>query len=82
MIKVKSIGYQADNVQVTVEYDLEDKTHSFTVGAKLRQVYAMSDEDIRDYIRGRVESERVSRLRALVESKLNALVDVDLEVTE
>jgi len=82
MIKVKSIGYQKDTVQATVEYDLEGETHSFTVQAKIGQVYAMRDEDIREYIRGRVESERVSRLRALVESKLNALIDVDLEVAE
>ena len=38
MIKVKSIGYQSDNVQATVEYDLEGETHSMIDYAKLREV--------------------------------------------
>ena len=82
MIKVKSIGYQTDTVQATVEYDLNNETYSFTVRAALLQIVAMTVEQIKAYIVGRVQSERAAKLRALVESKLNALIDVDLEVTE
>ena len=81
MIIPKSIGYQGDNVQLTVEYDLEGKTHVMTLYAKLIQVYKMNDEELKEYVRGRVASERASRLRELVEMKLSSIIDVDLEVT-
>ena len=79
MIKVKSIGYQQDNVLATVEYDLGGETYSFTVGATLLQIAAMTIEQIKAYIVGRVQSERASKLRALVEERLNGLIDVELE---
>ena len=82
MIKVKSIGYQGNTVQATVEYDLNGETYRFIVGAELSQIAAMTVEQIKAYIVGRVQSERASKLRALVEDKLNSLVDVELEVTE
>ena len=80
MIKVKSIEYQTDTVQATVEYDLNNEIYSFTVGATLLQIAAMTIEQIKAYTVGRVQSERAAKLRALVESKLNALIDVELEL--
>jgi hypothetical protein len=79
LIKITAIGYQGDTVQATVEYDLYGETHSFTVGAKLSLIYGMTVEDIRTYVVGSVESERSTKLRALVEAKLDCLVGVDLE---
>ena len=79
MIKVKSIGYQTDTIQATVEYDLNNEIYSFTVGATLLQIAAMTIEQIKAYIVGRVQSERASKLRALVEERLNGLIDVELE---
>ena len=79
MIKVKSIAYQQDNVLATVEYDLNNETYSFTVGTKLSQVAAMTVEEIKAYIVSRVQSERASKLRVLVEERLNGLIDVELE---
>lgn len=81
MIKVKSIGYQKDTVQATVEYDLEGETHSFTLEAKLRLIHGMPVEDLKAYIVDRVEGWRSEHLRELVEEKLNMLIDVDLEAT-
>jgi len=79
MIKVKGIAYQQDNVLAEIEYDLGNEIYSFTVGTKLSQIAAMTVEEIKAYIVSRVQSERAAKLRALVEDKLNALVDVDLE---
>jgi len=79
MIKVKSIGYQKDNVAATVEYSLENETHSFTLHAKLAQIYKMSETEIKEYITDRVDSERRNKLRDMVEAKLNTLIDVDIE---
>jgi len=80
MIKLKSIGYQQDNVAATVEYDLDGETHSFTVYAKLRIVAKMTPDEIKDYIRGKVNSERDSQVKDAAEALLNALIDVDIEV--
>jgi len=80
MIKVKSVGYQRDTVQVTIEYDLEGETHSFTLGAKLALVHGMTVEELRTYLVGRVQNRRAIRFRELVEEKLDGLIDVDLEV--
>lgn len=81
MIKVKSIAYQQDTVQATIEYDLEGETHSFTLGAKLSHIHGMTVEELKTYIVGRVQNQRAIRLRELVEAKLSGLIDVDLEAT-
>ena len=82
MIKVKSIGYQTDTIQATVEYDLGGETYSFTVVAKASYLCGMTNEAMRDYIRSRVETERTNKLRLAIESKIGSMIDVDLEATE
>ena len=79
MIKLKTISYQQDNVLTEVEYDLDTELYSFTVSAKQTQIAKMTVEEIRDYIVGRVTTERVSKLRVIVEGLLSPLIDVDLE---
>ena len=79
MIKVKSIGYQQDNVAVTVEYSIENEVQSFTVYAKLLSVYKMTLDEIKQYLVDRVESQRSNKLRDIVADKLGSLVEVDLE---
>ena len=56
-------------------------SHFQSLYAKERLIYSMSVDEMKDYIRGRVQSERSSKLRELIEDKLNSLIDVDLEVT-
>ena len=79
MIKIKNISYQQDNVLTEVEYDLDTDVYSFTVSAKLSQIAKMTLEEIKDYIVGRVVTQRATKLRAIVEELLNQLIDVDLE---
>ena len=82
MIKVKSIGYQLDNVQVEVGYDLDGETYSFTLYAKLLLVSKMTSDEIKDYIRVKITSKRITQIKDTVETLLNALIDVDLEATQ
>jgi len=79
MIKVKSIGYKQDTVQATIEYDLEGETYSFTLKAKLSLIHDMTVEALKTYIVKRVEGRRSSKLREMVEEKLDGLIDGDLE---
>ena len=79
MIKIKNIGYQQENVLAEVEYDLDTELYSFTVSAKQSQIAKMSIQDIKDYIVGRVVTQRVTKLRVIVEGLLTDLIDVDLE---
>ena len=79
MIKIKNISYQQDNVLAEVEYDLDTELYSFTVSAKQSQIAKMSIQDIKDYIVGRVVTQRVTKLRVIVEGLLTDLIDVDLE---
>ena len=79
MIKLKTISYQLDNVLAEVEYDLDTELYSFTVSAKQSQIAKMTVPEIREYIVGRVTTERVSKLRVIVEGLLSPLIDVDLE---
>ena len=79
MIKIKNIGYQQENVLAEVEYDLDIEIYSFTVSAKQSQIAKMTEQEIKDYIIGRVTTQRVTKLRVIVESLLSDLIDVDLE---
>ena len=79
MIKIKNISYQQDNVLAEVEYDLDTETYSFTVSAKQSQIAKMTEQEIKNYIIGRVTTQRVTKLRVIVESLLSDLIDVDLE---
>ena len=79
MIKIKNISYQQENVLTEVEYDLDTELYSFTVSAKQSQIAKMTEQEIKDYIIGRVTTQRVTKLRVIVESLLSDLVDVDLE---
>ena len=79
MIKIKNISYQQDNVLSEVEYDLDTDVYSFTVSAKLSQIAKMTLEEIKDYIIGRVITQRATKLKVIVEGLLTPLIDVDLE---
>ena len=79
MIKLKSIGYQQDNVVATVEYDLDGGIYQLTVYAKLLLVAKMTEVEVKDYIRGKVSVERVARVKDAATALLNAILDVDIE---
>lgn len=81
MIKVKSIGYQTDEVVAEIAYDLDGVEYSFTVHAKVLSIAKMTVDDIKNYIIGRVVTERNSKVKSLVDDKLNPLIDVDIEET-
>lgn len=79
MIKIKSLGFEADKVVCQIEFDFNEIIHPFTIKAKVSVVIAMTQTEIKDYVRVQVASKRTALAEAQVKALIEPLIDVDLE---
>lgn len=80
MIVITSKAYSGDDLITDVEYDdFFGATKTLQITADIEVVAGMSQEQIKDYIRGRVATKRGDDLHAIVDSLVDPLIGIDIE---
>jgi len=81
MIRVKSVGYQQDNVVLEIEFDHDGDVHMMSISTKAANLLDMTVDEIKDAIVKKVQQKRLELSRAAVEEKLSEVIEVDLEAS-
>ena len=81
MIRIvkNSVAFSGDNVSATVEYDFGGAVYTLSVEGKIEQVMKMTGAQLKAFVLGKVALARQARGRAVAQSVLEAVADVDLE---
>jgi hypothetical protein len=69
-----------DNVIATIEYDINGVDQApFNIDAPMATIEPLTIDQIKDFVKGQVATQRGDALWAAVQGKLNPIKNVDLE---